>query len=86
MLVYEIQKPDVQSSVLFERPNTAQVAMLRLPQVLLLLPFSRSHWWKLVKERRAPQPVKYGSITMWRKADILEFIEKINKGEEYQPR
>lgn len=46
-------------------------ALLRLPQVLALVPVSRSTWWSGVKSGRFPQPVKLGPrTTAWRYRDV----------------
>jgi len=51
-------------------------ALLRLPQVLALVPISRATWWKGVKAGRFPQPVKLGPrTTAWRKNDIMQLVE-----------
>lgn len=51
-------------------------ALLRLPQVLELIPVSRSAWWAGVRAGRYPQPVKLGpATTCWRAADILAFVD-----------
>lgn len=56
--------------------------LLRLPQVLALLGVSKSTWWKLVRDGRAPQAVKLGDrCTCWRAADIAAFIEKAGQPE-----
>jgi len=52
------------------------VGLLRLPQVLELIPVSKSTWWLGVKENRFPQPVKLGPrTTAWRVEDIRALIE-----------
>ena len=57
------------------RPNTA---LLRLPQVLALIPVSRSAWWAGCKSGRYPKPVKLGPrTTAWRAADIAALLEKL---------
>jgi len=63
--------------------TTPQVVdgLLRLPQVLALIPVSRSGWWQGVKDGRYPQPVKLGPrVTMWRSADIRNFIDSMSAG------
>lgn len=55
-----------------------QEALLRLPQVLQLIPVSRSAWWAGVKSGKYPASVKLGErTTCWRKSDILALIETI---------
>ncbi|MEO7477715.1 MAG: AlpA family phage regulatory protein [Lysobacteraceae bacterium] len=49
---------------------------MRLPQVLAVYPVSRSSWWAMVRDRRAPQPVTLGRrCTAWRCADIRALID-----------
>ncbi len=55
-----------------ENDNT----LIRLPQVLALVPVSRATWWKGVKDGRYPQPIKLGPrTTAWRKKDIMQLVE-----------
>lgn len=58
------------------------LGLLRLPQVLQLLPISRSSWLAGVKDGRYPQPVKLGATTCWRAADILNFIDSLGASHE----
>lgn len=51
---------------------------LRLPQVLELVPISRSGWWKGVAELRYPQPVKLSPrVTVWRASEIQSFVDRM---------
>ncbi len=51
--------------------------LLRLPQVLELIPVSKSTWWAGVRDGRFPKPVKLGPrTTCWRERDVLELINK----------
>ncbi|MGD0231166.1 MAG: AlpA family phage regulatory protein [Syntrophorhabdales bacterium] len=53
-----------------------QTALLRVKQVLLFVPVSRSNWWAGVKSGRFPQPVKLSErVTCWRASDIRALIE-----------
>jgi prophage regulatory protein len=48
-------------------------ALLRLPQVLQIVPVGASTWWAGVKSGRFPKPVKLGPrTTCWRATDILK--------------
>ena len=58
--------------------NISSNALLRLPQVLALMPVSRSAWWAGCKSGRYPKPVKLGPrTTAWRAADIAALLEKL---------
>jgi predicted DNA-binding transcriptional regulator AlpA len=53
---------------------------LRLSQVLLLFPVSRSAFWAGVKSGKYPKPVKLSPrCTAWRAQDINQLIESYNK-------
>lgn len=59
--------------------NTAP--LLRLPQVLELLPISKSSWWAGVKSGKYPASVKLGPrTTCWLASDIHALIAKLRQG------
>ena len=63
--------------------NISSNALLRLPQVLALIPVSRSAWWAGCKSGRYPKPVKLGPrTTAWRAADIAALLEKLTAAPE----
>ena len=55
--------------------------LLRLPQVLEIIPVSKSTWWKGCKEGRYPQPVHPRPRTAaWRKCDIDALVAQFAEG------
>lgn len=49
--------------------------LLRLSQVLKLIPVSKSHWWAGCRSGRYPQPIHLSTrITVWRGSDIQLLI------------
>ena len=51
---------------------------MRLPQILQLIPISKSAWWQGCRDGRVPKPVKLGpKTTAWRVEDIAALIERI---------
>lgn len=55
--------------------------LLRLPDVLRLIPVSKSTWWAGVKTGRFPAPVKLGPrTTCWRLSDIENLIKRDEEG------
>ena len=51
---------------------------MRLPQILQLIPISKSAWWLGCREGRFPKPVKLGpKTTAWRVEDIAILIKRI---------
>lgn len=58
------------------RPVLPGAGFLRLPQVLTLIPISRSSWWDGIKKGKYPQGIKLGSrTTVWRAEDIRTLID-----------
>ena len=51
---------------------------LRLKQVLLLIPISKSSWWAGVKEGRFPASIKLSArTTVWSAEDIFGLVEQL---------
>lgn len=56
----------------------SQAKLLRLPQVLEIIPVSKSTWWEGVKSGRFPASIKLGGrITVWRSSDIQKYIDEV---------
>ncbi len=54
--------------------------LLRLPQVLAIIPISRSAWWAGVKNGRFPKPTKIGPRTSaWWASEIAETLKSFSK-------
>ena len=63
--------------------NLDNAALLRLPQVLNLIPVSRSAWWAGCKDGRYPKPVKIGPrTTAWRAENIKALLRKLSASAE----
>jgi prophage regulatory protein len=54
--------------------------LLRLKQVLEIIPISRSKIYADIKAQRFPAPCKFGRLSFWRRADVAEIVESITKG------
>jgi prophage regulatory protein len=53
-------------------------ALLRLPQVLALIPVSRSHWWSGVASGKYPTGIKLSSrVTVWKSGHIHNLIASL---------
>ncbi len=51
---------------------------LRLPQVLALIPVSKSTWWEGCKNGIFPKPITLGKrTTVWRVEDIVVYIQSV---------
>ena len=67
----------------FPRPILPETGFVRLPQILALIPISKSAWWEGCKTGRFPKPVKLGPrTTVWRAEDIAALVKRLgNSGE-----
>jgi predicted DNA-binding transcriptional regulator AlpA len=51
--------------------------LLRLTEVLTLIPVGKSTWWAGVRSGRFPAAIKLGpGVTVWRAADIRRLVER----------
>jgi predicted DNA-binding transcriptional regulator AlpA len=67
----------VRSEMMNELKNNG---FLRLPQVLALIPVSKSAWWAGVKSGRYPRPIKLGPRTSaWRVSDIMDLLANLSE-------
>ncbi|MDE5682125.1 MAG: AlpA family phage regulatory protein [Mailhella sp.] len=56
---------------------------VRLPQILAVIPISKSQFWLGVKNGRFPSPIKLGAkTTAWRVEDIRELIARLSQNTE----
>lgn len=63
--------------------NIPATGFLRLPQVLALIPISKSTWWEGCKSGRFPKPIKLGPrTTAWRAEDIAALVESFGNSNE----
>ena len=52
--------------------------LLRINQVLAIVPISKSAWWEGCRTGRYPKPIKLSPrTTVWRAEDIAAFIESL---------
>ena len=57
--------------------NIPKTGFLRLPQVLALIPISKSAWWAGCKTGRFPKPIKLGPrTTVWKVEEIRALIRQ----------
>ena len=56
-------------------PSTGFV---RLPQILAVLPISKSAWWQGIKDGKYPHGIKLGGrTTAWRVEDIKNLLKSL---------
>ena len=63
--------------------NIPSTGFLRLPQVLAIIPISKSVWWEGCKTGRFPKPIKLGPrTTAWRTEDIAALVKRLGNSDE----
>jgi len=53
--------------------------LIRLPQVLQILPIGKSTWWTWIAEGKAPKGIKLGEkTTAWKLSDIQKLVDDLS--------
>lgn len=67
----------------FNQHPIPTTGFLRLPQILALIPVSKSAWWAGCKDGRYPKPVKLAArTTAWRAEDIAALVQRLGNNQE----
>lgn len=65
---------------LMDIPKTG---FLRLHQILVFLPYSKTTWWEGCRSGRFPKPIKLGPrTTAWRAEDIAQLVKELSSQQE----
>ena len=60
--------------------NLENESLLRLPQVLKIIPISKSAWWQGCQDGRYPKPIKLGPrTTVWKASVISAFMRQLSR-------
>jgi len=63
---------------MYESPEPE--GFMRLPEVLRVIPVSKTSWWEGVRSGRYPQSIKLGPrTTAWRVSDIRKLIDSLGQ-------
>ena len=61
--------------------HLSEMGLLRIKEVLKIIPVGKSTWWDGVRKGRFPEPVKIGiRTTAWKSKDIKSLVEGFKKG------
>lgn len=55
--------------------------LIKLPAVLDIVQVSRSCWYSMIANGKAPKPVKINRASFWSLQAVQEFIKEIKAGE-----
>ena len=68
----------MKSLIIPEPVTTTGESLLRVPQVLMRFPVSRSHWWAGVAAGKFPAGIKVSDrVTCWKSSDIDRLIASL---------
>ena len=57
-------------------PEALLPPLCRIEHVLTVVPIGRSTVWLWARQGRFPQPFKFGSITLWKREDVLAWLRR----------
>jgi len=50
------------------------VTLMRIPQILKMMPISKSKFWLMVQKGEFPKPIKIGRSSFWTAEQVQTFI------------
>lgn len=55
------------------------VTLMRIPQILKMMPISKSKFWLMVQKGEFPKPIKIGRSSFWTIEQVQTFIRERTK-------
>jgi prophage regulatory protein len=59
--------------------DCADISLMRIPQILKVLPVSKSKFWLMVQKGEFPKPIKIGRSSFWTTEQVQSFIKERTK-------
>ena len=59
--------------------DCADISLMRIPQILKVLPVSKSKFWLMVQQGEFPKPIKIGRSSFWTTEQVQSFIKERTK-------
>ena len=56
--------------------SVSPVALIRIPQILKVMPVSKSKFWLMVQKGEFPKPIKIGRSSFWTVEQVHGFLRK----------
>jgi prophage regulatory protein len=53
--------------------------LLKLPQVISIIPLSKCQIYNLIKEEKFPKPLKIGRTSLWKLTEVEEYINNLTQ-------
>lgn len=55
------------------------ITLMRIPQILEVMPISKSKFWLMVQKGEFPKPIKIGRSSFWTIEQVQTFIQEKSK-------
>jgi prophage regulatory protein len=55
-------------------PQIPPITLMRIPQILKVMPVSKSKFWLMVQKGEFPKPIKIGRSSFWTFEQVQTFI------------
>ncbi|MBT8565243.1 AlpA family phage regulatory protein [Polynucleobacter paneuropaeus] len=55
--------------------QTPPITLMRIPQILKVMPVSKSKFWLMVQKGEFPKPIKIGRSSFWTIEQVQSFIK-----------
>ena len=59
--------------------SKSEVTLMRIPQILEVMPISKSKFWLMVQKGEFPKPIKIGRSSFWTIEQVQNFIRERTK-------
>ena len=59
--------------------SNSEVTLMRIPQILEVMPISKSKFWLMVQKGEFPKPIKIGRSSFWTMEQVQTFIRERTK-------
>ena len=59
-----------------EKTQTSPITLMRIPQILKVMPVSKSKFWLMVQKGEFPKPIKIGRSSFWTIEQVQTFIKQ----------
>ena len=59
--------------------SNSEVTLMRIPQILEVMPISKSKFWLMVQKGEFPKPIKIGRSSFWTIDQVQTFIREKTK-------
>jgi prophage regulatory protein len=56
--------------------SNSEITLLRIPQILKVMPVSKSKFWLMVKKGEFPKPIKIGRSSFWTIEQVQKFLKE----------